>query len=137
TKSNFLAAAAILGALIDGLGQPMITKQPTNQSVSLGASAKFQVSATTTNPPLSFKWRFNEAELGGKTNFSLTLMNIQTSDAGGYDVEVADISGSATSQVAHLEVDTTFTKITAGPIVTDKGYSAGGTWGDFNNDGFL
>src|SRR5882724_9269504 len=88
--------------------EPVITRQPADQSVSLGASASFQVSATTTNPPLSFHWRFNETELGGKTNFSLTLTNIQTTNAGGYDVVVADISGSVTSQVAHLEVDATF-----------------------------
>src|ERR1022692_971212 len=31
----------------------------------------------------------------------------------------------------------TFTKITTGAIVTDKGYSYGGTWGDYNNDGNL
>src|ERR1043166_2522263 len=98
TKTNFLAAAAFLGALIDGLGQLTITKQPTNQSVSLEATARFQVTATPTNPPLSFQWRFNETELGGRTNFSLTLTNVQTSDAGSYDVVVADMSGSVTSQ---------------------------------------
>ena len=32
---------------------------------------------------------------------------------------------------------TTFTKITTGPIVNDGGASFGCAWGDFNNDGFL
>ena len=32
---------------------------------------------------------------------------------------------------------TTFTKITTGPIVTDKDYADNGAWADYNNDGFL
>ncbi len=31
----------------------------------------------------------------------------------------------------------TFAKITSGPIVSNSGYSVGGSWGDFNNDGNL
>jgi hypothetical protein len=33
--------------------------------------------------------------------------------------------------------DGTFTKITDGPVVTDMTNSIAGTWGDYNNDGFL
>src|ERR1041385_8843418 len=32
---------------------------------------------------------------------------------------------------------TTFTKITTGPVVTDGGNSRGGVWGDYDNDGWI
>src|SRR5947207_9752892 len=124
TKNNFLAAAIFAAALIDGLGQPpIITRQPTNQSVSLGATASFRVTATSANPPILFQWRFATANLSAATNSSLTLTNIQIPDAGDYDAVLTDGSGSVTSRVAHLEVDPTFTKITSGEIVTDLGMS--------------
>jgi len=129
----------MLAGLVNGLSQPIITTQPANQSVSLGASAKFQVSATSTNQPIFYQWRFAAADLAGKTNSNLNLTNIQVLNAGGYDAVLTDGSGSVTSRVARLEVDPTFTKLTTGPIVTDiqTSSSTGGTWGDYNNDGFL
>jgi len=137
TKTNLLGAGIFLAALVNGFGQPVITKQPTNQSVSLGASASFQVSATTSNPPLLYQWRLASANLATASTSSLVLTNIQLANAGDYDVVVADSSGSSTSEVARLEVDPTFTKITSGPVVTDAGSWAGCAWGDYDNDGFL
>jgi hypothetical protein len=137
TKSAryFLIVATVLPFVGNAIGQPVITKQPTNASVSLGASAKFQVSATSARPPILYQWRFALAKLEGKTNLSLNLTNIQRVDAGDYDVVLADNSGSVTSRVAHLEVDPTFMKITAGPIVNDGGYGFGCAWGDYDGDG--
>jgi hypothetical protein len=37
----------------------------------------------------------------------------------------------------HNNGDGTFTKVTSGNIVTDIGASVSGTWGDYDNDGFL
>jgi len=37
----------------------------------------------------------------------------------------------------HNNGDSTFTKIISGPIVTDGGYSSGGSWSDYDNDGAL
>src|SRR5881396_3229692 len=103
TKTNFLATATFLTAFIDGFRQPTITKQPTNQSVSLGASAKFQVTAASTSPPILFQWRFATTNVPNATNSSLALTNIQITTAGDYDAILTDSSGSVTSQVAHLE----------------------------------
>jgi hypothetical protein len=57
--------------------------------------------------------------------------------AGGYTVVGTNVAGSVTSQVATLTVDTTFTKITSGLIVTRAGSGRGCAWGDYNNDGFI
>jgi len=106
-----------------------------SNSASPGADLIFTTSASGT-APLHFQWQFNQIDLPGKTTTSLALTNVQLTNAGEYAIVVTNDAG-ATSQVATLTVDPTFTKITTGPIVTDVGYSAGGTWGDFNNDGFL
>ncbi|MEL6852459.1 MAG: CRTAC1 family protein, partial [Bacteroidota bacterium] len=37
----------------------------------------------------------------------------------------------------HNQGDGTFVKITTGDLVNDKGFSGGGTWGDYDNDGDL
>src|SRR5437899_3330493 len=39
--------------------------------------------------------------------------------------------------LADGRAQTTFSKITTGPIVTDRGQFVRGAWADFNNDGFL
>src|SRR6266700_1482077 len=118
TRGNFLAAGIFLGGLAIGFGQPpLIPGQPTNQSVSLGAAASFRVTATTTSPPILFQWRFATTNVPNATNSSLTLTNIQIINAGDYDAVLTNGSGSVTSQVAHLEVDPKFTKITTSLVV--------------------
>jgi hypothetical protein len=57
--------------------------------------------------------------------------------AGDYTVLAANDFGSITSQVAALMIDPTFTKITLGPVVNDRGDSTGVAWGDYDNDGDL
>jgi hypothetical protein len=124
TKHSLLAVGLLLAAAVNGFGQPTITSQPADQSVSLGASVKFQVSATSTNSPIQYQWHFAVAILAGQTNSALNLTNVQVIDAGDYDAVLTDCSGSVTSRVATLTVDPTFTKITTGPVVTDRGSSA-------------
>jgi hypothetical protein len=52
------------------------------------------------------------------------------------DLFVANTSGQNES-LYHNNGDGTFTKATTGSIVNDGGNSAGGAWGDYDNDGFL
>ncbi len=134
-QCNIAAVVVCLGHLAAAVAQPHFTTQPTDQSVSLGATVTEQVSATGV-APLSYRWRFNDAEIPGEIKRTLILTNIQSVCAGGYSVVVTDAAGSLTSRVARLDVDPTFTMISAGPIVTDTGTAAGAAWGDYDNDGF-
>jgi hypothetical protein len=138
-RDALIIATALIcwGGFSQAFAAPIITTQPTNQSVSLGAKVIHLVSATTVAPPLSYQWRFNGTEIAGTTQRTLTLTNLQAVDAGGYSVLVADGSGAVTSRVAQLEVDSTFRMVTTGPIVTDTGLSVGVAWGDYDNDGFV
>jgi hypothetical protein len=108
---------------------PRFSAQPVSQSVSLGANAAFSFTAGGT-PPLYYWLRFEHNDLPGRTNLSsvvigtLVVSNTQLANAGDYTVVVTNLAGSATSQVAHLDVDPTFTKINTGPIVTSLATSA-------------
>jgi hypothetical protein len=109
---------------------------PANPSVSLCANLTLRVTASGSTP-FSYQWCLNSAPLWGQTNSSLTLTNIQLADAGAaYTVVVTNLAGAATSPVARLMVDPTFTKITTGDVVS-AGPSYQALWGDVDNDGYL
>ena len=72
-RHYFLSFAMVLAAATNGLAQLTITRQPTNQSASLGANVRFLVSATTTSPPLRYQWQFAATDLAAQTNASLEI----------------------------------------------------------------
>ena len=96
TNVNFLAALAITNP-------PVITQQPLNQSVAVGQTARFSLSATGTGP-LCYQWRFNGATLPLATNAILTLTNITSGQAGSYFEVVTNSAGAATSSIVTLSV---------------------------------
>jgi len=141
-RTRTLGAWVLLFSLLkDGsvvcLAQPTLTRQPTTLSVSLGATAVFRVTATSTNPPVTYQWRHQDHLIPRATNASLTLLNVQLSNAGPYTVAVADPGGTTNSAPAVLDVDPTFTPIITGELVTDKRHWHGQAWGDYDNDGDL
>lgn len=121
------------------IAQPTITVEPTDSSVSLGATAQLTVSADASSPPVTYQWWFKDANLDAAANPSaatrgLSLTNVTLAAAGPYFVVVSDAGGSVASQVAMLTVDATFTKITQGPLVNDRLESWYGHWGDYDGD---
>jgi hypothetical protein len=66
-----------------------IVMQPTPVSMTVGGGATFTV-AVTGDALVTYQWRKNQAPIAGATNPSFTIADVQTSDAGTYDVEVAN-----------------------------------------------
>jgi hypothetical protein len=91
------------GTLTVGPAPPQISIQPTNQSVVLGGSASFSVSATG-SAPLVYQWQFDGANLNAATNATLVLTPVAATNAGGYDVVITNAYGAVTSAVATLTV---------------------------------
>ncbi|HXI83519.1 MAG TPA: polysaccharide lyase family 7 protein [Verrucomicrobiae bacterium] len=84
---------------------PSITNQPAGQTVTVGSNVTLSVGALGT-PPLKYAWAFNGAPLNNNpTNTTLSLPNVQLTNAGNYSVIVTDITGVVTSSVAVLTVN--------------------------------
>ena len=88
---------------------PLITTQPTNLSLSPGATAVFNVAAIGSQP-LNYQWRKNGANLSDGGNIAgsqgtvLTVNNVTEADNGAYSVLVSNPITSALSSSATLTV---------------------------------
>jgi hypothetical protein len=105
TKS-YLAFAICLATTFHVIGEhsaPVLTKQPSSQTIYLGANAAFSLDATGYPAP-SFQWRFKDTDLPGKTNSNLGLTQVQFTNAGPYSVVVSNDRGVVTSEIAWLSV---------------------------------
>ncbi|MDF9832450.1 autotransporter-associated beta strand protein/T5SS/PEP-CTERM-associated repeat protein [Ereboglobus sp. PH5-5] len=85
------------------LAAPVITKHPSAQTITVGGSATFTVTATGAG--LTYQWKKNGTDIPGATNANLVVTNAQKSDAGNYTVVVTNPAGSKTSNPATLTVN--------------------------------
>jgi hypothetical protein len=110
-----LALSMALGLLLAGCGggvgtsmtpsAPMITTQPSNQTVTTGQAATFSVVATGT-APLNYQWQKGSTPIAGATAASYTSAATTASDNGtAFRVVVSNAAGSATSNAATLTVN--------------------------------
>ncbi len=95
--------AGTAGKCVPPATAPLIVSQPANQTVTVGGSAAFSVTATGT-APLSYQWRFNGTNIAGATNTTLSLGNVQLSQAGNYGVLVSNSVNFVLSSNALLAV---------------------------------
>ncbi len=115
-------------ALIVQTFPPVITGPPQGRTVGSGATVSFTVTATG-QPPLSYQWRFNGANLANGGPFSgvatsnLTLVNVQTNNSGSYAVVITNVYGAITSAPVGLVV-------TPGPVITQQPVSQTANVGD-------
>ena len=83
---------------------PSISTQPSDQSVTLGQTATFSVTAAGT-APLTYQWQRNAAAIAGAASSSYTTpATIATDDQSAFSVVVSNAAGSVTSSSAKLTV---------------------------------
>jgi hypothetical protein len=103
TVFNAAGVVVSAGATVAVRPLPVFSAQPASQSVALGGAVTFTVVASGTGG-VNFQWRKNGQALAGENGSSLTRLNVQVADGGGYDVVVTDSIGSLASATATLVV---------------------------------
>ncbi len=84
---------------------PSITTQPVSQSVTVGQTATFSVSATGT-ALVSYQWQKDGAAIGGSNAASYTTPATTIADNGAqFTVAVSNTAGNVTSSAASLSVN--------------------------------
>ncbi|HEY4249375.1 MAG TPA: immunoglobulin domain-containing protein [Lacunisphaera sp.] len=123
TAGSVTSAAANLTVNV-ATAAPAIAVQPASQTVTAGASVSFTASASGTPAP-TYQWKLNGSAISGATSTTLSLPNVQVSNAGNYTVVATNSAGSVTSNVATLTVNA----VTVAPVITaqpgDQTVSAG------------
>ena len=104
TVTNPAGSVTSTQAILAVIVPPVITIQPTNESVVQGNNTNFSVTVTSL-APVGYQWYFNtNTLLINATNSTLNLTNVQTTNGGSYCVVVTNIVGSVASSNAVLTV---------------------------------
>lgn len=103
TVSNAAGTVASSDALLTVLAPPVISGQPSDEAVIVGAPVIFSVAAAG-SPPLGYQWQFNSADIAGATQSSYSLVSAQPTNEGTYSVVVSNAYGTAVSSNAVLTV---------------------------------
>ena len=122
--------------LIVNYTPPTITTQPVSVAALQGQTVTFSVTATG-SAPLIYQWLKNGVPIPSATAATLTLSNVQASDADTYTVVITNTAGSVTSNPATLVLEfspsitssplsyTAYEKLTANAMIpTNSGGSA-------------
>ena len=103
--SNSAGTVTSNAAILTVNAPPAVTAQPVNQTVAVGQTATFSVTATGT-APLSYQWRKNSANISGATASTYTTPATASTDNGAqFSVVISNAAGSVTSNTATLTVN--------------------------------
>ncbi len=85
------------------INTPVISTQPMTQTIDADKPVTFTVAATI-NPPYTYQWQFNNADISGATNQSFSIASVQPINGGAYNVLVKNSDGTTKSAAASLIV---------------------------------
>ncbi len=80
-----------------------ITQHPLSQTALIGSTVTFSVTATGSGT-LAYQWKKDGTDISGATSATLTLDNLQYTDAAGYSVVVTHNGTPVTSNTAWLPI---------------------------------
>jgi hypothetical protein len=98
---------------------PIIISQPQSQTVAVGDTVTFSVTADGAQP-FTYQWTKNGSDISGASGAILTLNSVTLGDTAAYAVRVSNFAGTATS------ADATLTVLEAIPGLFNTGVDASG-----------
>ena len=125
------ASATTLAAASTGTAAPTISTQPASQTVIIGTTATFMVSAAGTGP-FNYQWKKNGTVISGASSASYNTPTTSAPDNGAaFSVVISNAGGSVTSANAVLTVNSSpaYT-LYPGFIGTDLNNNTHGAWQD-------
>ncbi len=85
--------------------QVKIGKQPSEQTLNLGAPVTFSVTATQSSGSLSYQWYFNKVAISGAESATYTIASTTAANIGEYSVAVKGPQGTVVSRPAGLKLN--------------------------------
>ena len=79
-----------------------IKPDPKAANLPNGTNVTFTTVATSSEPPISYQWRFNGSNIPGAVGSTHTVLDVQLEDEGDYTCAVTDGTGTIYSQPARL-----------------------------------
>jgi large repetitive protein len=131
TLTNSLGTVISSPVTVEVGDPPSIATQPSGQTVTSGDTAVFTVTAAGTQP-LTFQWQQNGNPVtagmvnNGNTS-TLTISNVESGNAGNYNVNVANNFGQTTSATASLSVILAGTPPAISQPITSQSVTTGAT----------
>jgi alpha-tubulin suppressor-like RCC1 family protein len=109
-------------------GSPYIVRQPAGQTDLTNTTVTFTVTALGA-PTLTYQWQkdgtglVDGGNVSGSATATLTLTDVQTTDAAAYDVVITNAIGSVTSSNANLTVTDVAPAIIQQPLTSETTWS--------------
>ena len=80
-----------------------ITSHPQDVTANVGDNVSFDVVASGSS--LAYQWRFNTVNIAGAESTTYSITDVQTTNAGSYDVVISGDCGNVTSNQATLDIN--------------------------------
>ncbi len=126
SNAALTGCGTIVGAIINygtiatNCSAPSILVPPADLTVPQGSDATFGVTAAGSEPP-TYQWRFNSNNIPGAISSNLTIVSVQASNAGYYDVVVANSLNTVISPPALL-------RVLVAPVLVGSAFTTGNSF---------